>query len=257
MVAGAGAVATVTALAVSPFTASADTGTVSSTTTLKAPPAVTNGHAAIFIAKVAATTKGSGRPTGTVTFTITGSNSATVPCTAANPVTLHKVDRAVCQVAGGLLLPANSPYTVNASYSGDTTFAVSSANASVAVPKSSAKVTLSVDAKPAGKQASTFTATVTGPGAIPTGSVTFVVNAPGHRAKQRCTGGHRQPLGLNDATPPQNVATCSLKAGWLTVRKATKADPTPSSSWYVTALYSGDTNYGSVVSAPLTGVAKS
>jgi hypothetical protein len=243
IVAGAGALATATALALSPFSASA-AGTTASVTKLKMPSSVGNGQAAVFIAPVVSSTKGSGRPTGTVTFTITGSDASTVDCTAGDVVTLHKRDRAVCNVAAGLLSPSASPYAVSAVYSGDDTFAGSNASGSEPVTATNTTITVSYDAKPASKQATVFTATVTGHGGTPTGTVTFVVAAPGHPSKARCSpGGRTQPVGPDASTPPNNVAVCNLRPGWLTVRKATKSNPHPTSTWTVVATYNGDANF--------------
>jgi len=255
-VAGAGAVATVTILALAPFTASA-VGTAATTTTLKAAASVANSHAATFTATVAASTKGSGKPTGTVTFTITGSDSSTVDCTVSDTVKIHGRGKAACQVAAGSLSASASPYAVKAVYSGDGTYAGSSASISEAVTTAKSHITLSFDAKPASKQQTVFTATVTGGSGTPTGTVTFVAAAPGSHSKARCSpGGRVQPLAVNGATPPQDVATCTLKAGWLVVKKATKSNPQPSSSWTVVATYSGDANFG-MSSTTLSGVARS
>jgi hypothetical protein len=258
VVVGAGAVATMTTLAVNPFSASA-AGSAATTTTLKAPASETNGHSATITAVVAAATSGSGRPTGTVTFTVTGSDAGTVACTGGNSVTLRHKDKAVCKIASGLLSSSASPYSVAASYSGDGTFAGSTAHASVAITAAVSRITLSYDAKPASKTATTFTATVTGgSGAAPTGTVTFVATATtGHAAKFKCSpGGRTQPLASNGDTPPSQVASCTLRSGWLLLKKTTKADPSPSTSWSVTASYNGDVNYLSS-STSLEGTVKS
>jgi hypothetical protein len=63
-------------------------------------------------------------------------------------------------------------------------------------------------------------------------------------------------VGPDASTPPNNVATCSLRAGWLLVRKATKSNPHPSSSWTVVATYNGDANFRSS-SKTMSGTANS
>jgi hypothetical protein len=255
-VAGAGVVATATTLALTTFSASA-AGEAATSTSLKAAASVTNSHAATFTASVTASTPGLGKPTGTVTFTITGSDASQVPCMTSDAVTIHGKGKAACQVAAGSLSASASPYAVTAVYSGDSTYAGSSANLSEVVTTAKSHVSLTFDVKPASKQQTVFTATVTGGAGTPTGTVTFVAAAAGQHAKAKCSpGGRVQPLSVNAATPPQDVATCTLKAGWLIVKKATTADPHPSSSWTVVATYNGDANFGTS-SATVSGVAKS
>ena len=254
--AGAGVVATVTTLALTSFSASA-AGTAATTTTVKAAASVANSQAATFTASVAASTAGLGKPTGTVTFSLTGSDSSSIDCTGSDTVKLHGKGKASCRVAPGSLSASASPYAVKAVYSGDGTYAGSSASISEVVTAARSHVSLAFDAKPASKQQTVFTATVTGGSGTPTGTVTFVAAAPGQHAKAKCSpGGRVQPLSVTGGPPPQDVATCTLKAGWLIVKKATKADPSPSSSWTVVATYSGDTNFGPS-SSTLSGVAKS
>jgi hypothetical protein len=175
----------------------------------------------------------------------------------SDTVNLHGKGKAICRVASGSLSASASPYAVKAVYSGDSTYAGSSASISEVVTTARSHVSLAFDVKPASKQQTVFTATVTGGSGTPTGAVTFVAAAPGQHAKAKCSpGGRVQPLSVNSGPPPQDVATCTLKAGWLTVKKATKADPQPSSSWTVVATYSGDANFGPS-SSTLSGVAKS
>jgi hypothetical protein len=255
IVAGAGAVATVGILALNPFSASATTDAVATTTTVTGPASVATGHAVTFTATVSPNTTGSKpvvKATGGVTFTITGSGAASATCT--NIPAVNGKGKAVCKVAAGSLLASASPYSVTAVYQSDGTFAGSTGNASEPVTQATAHVKLSYDVKPVSGAATTFTATVTGGGgAMPTGTVQFTVAADGPNGKLVCNpGGKNQPLSASSDPTPVAEATCSLSAGWL--KTATKGDPHP--SWAVAASYSGDGNFASN-SATIRGTAKS
>ena len=88
--------------------------------------------------------------------------------------------------------------------------------------------------------------------------MTFVATATtGRSARFKCSpGGRTQPLASNGATPPLQVASCTLRSGWLLLKKTTKADPSPSTSWSVSADYTGDANYQSSA-ATIGGTVKS
>jgi hypothetical protein len=66
---------------------------------------------------------------------------------------------------------------------------------------------------------------------------------PSKKKDFRCTLGNTQTLTSSDGTPPVASATCGLKAGWLIVATASKADPKPESQWSVTAQYNGSNAY--------------
>jgi hypothetical protein len=261
---GAGAVATVSALALSPFSANADPTPTATTTTVTAAGTVTTGRVAIFIAAVSPfktlpphVTKAG----GTVSFTITGKNSLPVSCVGGNSaLPLNGKGKAACKVAANGVLAAQSPYTVTATYTGATGFAGSQGVLSQAIGKARTGVKITYDAKPTGGSATTFTATVTnGSGPLPTGTVLFAVSSsPGANHKAlKCAGGNNQPVSANGATPPiLAVATCSLSSGWFKVASASKANPHPSSSWNVTAVYSGDGSYGASHLASKQGTSK-
>lgn len=259
IVAGAGAVATVGTLALNPFSASA-VEVPATTTTVVGPTTLTTGHAATFTATIApfkTPTTPVVKATGTVTFTITGSDASTVNCT--NTPALSGKGRSTCRVAAGGLLSAAAPYSVTAAYSGDggTNFGPSSDTISQAVTAATAHVKLTVDAKPISGSASTFTATVTGRGgALPTGLVEFTVASDGTPAKRTCANSAKfntEILSPNSGTPPVAQAVCSLPAGWL--KTASSADPHP--SWTVVAQYQGDGNFQFGATATMTGTAKS
>jgi large repetitive protein len=250
VVAGAAAVATVGTLALDSLSASAD-GQTATTTTVKAPAKVTTGHAVTFIAAISPPKTGTGpvvKATGSVTFTIVGSDSSTVSCTGGNSPTLNGKGDAVCKVASASLLASASPYTVTAAYGGDDNFASSTGTLTQTISAATSHLKLTYDAKPTSGSATTFTATVTGGnGSLPTGSVQFAVSstpAPGNASLLKCTGGNSEALSNNAATPPAMTATCALNAKWFKVPAATKSDTHPVATWTVTASYKGDANFG-------------
>jgi hypothetical protein len=256
-IAGAGAVATVGTLALNPFSASADGAPT--TTSVSAPTSLSTGHAVNFTAIVTPTTAIPGtKPTGTVTFTITGSDNSSVACAGgiSNPA-INGKGKAVCKISSGTLTASASPYAVTAVYSGDTTFAGSTGNLSQTVNEATTHISLSFNPKVTSGAATTVTATLSGgSGALPTGNVAFVVTSgnPTKSYDLNCGAGKVasqadfQALSSNGATKPEAVASCSLVAGWFNVPSSTTNDPHPSSSWQVTATYGGDGNYGRALS---------
>jgi hypothetical protein len=259
IVAGAGALATASTLALSPFSASA---AVTTTTTVTAP-AATTGHAVKFTAKVSPSKTTSApvtKATGNVTFTITGSNSSSVPCVGKNPAPITTTGRAFCKVASGALTASDSPYSVTATYSGGNGFGGSTGNMTETIGLAPTVVKVTDDGPPATHTASTFTATVSGSSAAgaPTGTVTFIVTAKPHgKLVCQAPGGKTQPLEATDSTPPQMAATCTLPTNWLKLKKATKSDPNPQNSWTVTAIYNGNGSYAAGSYGTKSGIAKS
>jgi len=168
-------------------------------------PSVT-GQSVSFSATVAPLSPATGAPTGSVTFAITGTGGGSVACDGGDTVALSG-DTAPCDVAAGLLAQY-SPYTVAATYSGDSNYAPSNGSVSQTVSKATATiaVTSSVPGQLYTGQAVTFTATVTPPaGATLTGHVVFTVVSSGGQVST-CDGGDSQPLsGL--------TATCNFAAG--------------------------------------------
>jgi large repetitive protein len=171
-------------------------------------PTVT-GQPVSFTATVAPVLPSTGVPTGTVTFSITGTGGS-VPCDGGtNTVMLDGSDMAQCSVAAGLLA-AGSPYTVSAAYSGDTNYAASTGTTTQDVSRATATigVTSSVSSPVSGQPIS-FTATITGinpPGmGTPTGSIVFsVVGSNG--TNETCQGGDTVPLSGSSAA-------CNFPAG--------------------------------------------
>ena len=218
-------------------------------------PTVT-GQSVSFTATVAAKSPATGTPTGSVTFAINGTGGGSVACDTTGDTVPLSGDTATCSVAAGLLAQY-SPYTVSATYSGDSNFATSSGTVSQTVSKQTATiaVTSSVPGQLSTGQPVTFTATVTPSGSgTPTGDVVFTVTGAGAYTAT-CDGGDTQPLsGL--------TATCNFAAGlsakplYYTVT-ATLKDPnftTPVAGSYVQQMVKANTST-TVTGVPSTLIA--
>lgn len=172
-------------------------------------------------------------PTGTVTFTVDPLGSTTsLTCDNGNAPTLQPASTgstATCAFAAGLLA-ADSPYTVTATYNGDSNFAGSTETVTRVIRPGPTTTTLSSSNTPSVTgQPLTYTATVaatipsTG---MPTNSVTFSIT--GHDGTSfPCDNGDLQTLNSSD------MAQCNLAAGLA-------ASDSP---YTVSAAYSGDSNY--------------
>ena len=169
-------------------------------------PTVT-GQSVDFTATVGVLSPATGTPTGSVTFAINGTGGGSVACDSGDSVPLTG-NMASCSVAAGLLAQF-SPYTVTATYSGDSNFVTSNHSITQTVSKQTATiaVTSSVPGQLFNGQAVTFTATVTPSGSgTPTGNVVFTVVNTNGVAQQTCDGGNTQPL-------VGTSATCTFAAG--------------------------------------------
>jgi hypothetical protein len=264
MAAGSSILVAAASLTVVPM-AAAVTGTAPTSTAVAAHPStIVAGRALTIVAKVtpvtgvastarramrfrvhkaSAATGNVGVPTGTVTFTITGQNSATADCTSGDAVAMHH-GRATCKIATEVLTHVGSPYTIKATYSGDTNFAGSVGTTSETVNKSKSNMKLRIDSKPMSGTPNEVTANVrAGPGgSLLTGKVLFAVAAtpPTPRGKRICLGGDSQPLAV---TGNVGTAVCILQSGWFIVPKPTRGTPHPKGAWQVSATYSGDGNF--------------
>ena len=246
-----------------PLSASAQ-GTSPVTVTVTAKPAsTTTGHKIAIIAKVTAavtedattlhalhaaraSTANAG-PTGTVTFSITGTpvttNAQTVNCKVTDTIAL-KHGKATCKVPAAMLMAVQSPYTVSVTYSGDSTYASGVGGTTVTVGKARTHSKVTVDSRPRSGTGNTFTDVIHGGpgGSLMTGTVTFAVSDTPSQApaKRKCAGGDVQPVAV---TGNVGTATCVLVPGWFVVPSATHMTPHPHGAWNVTATYSGDGNF--------------
>jgi len=155
-----------------------------------------------------------GTPTGTVTFRDGGSVLGTVPLDGAGKASLT-----TAAVGGG-------SHTITATYNGDASYGAStSAPLSQTVNPGGAAATLTSSLNPSSLgQPVTFTATVSGSGATPSGSVTF-------------------------RDGPASLGTVALNgAGVATLTTGGLA----TGSHSITAVYGGDANFSAATSAVLT-----
>src|SRR5712692_1014932 len=183
------------------------------------------GQSVTLTATVSVNPPGAGTPTGTVTFK---DGSATITCNGGSQTVSS--GQATCTTTS---LSGGAHNTITAVYSGDGNFSTStSANLSQTVSKAptTTAVTSSVNPSLSG-QSVTFTATisVTAPGSgTPTGTVQF-------------------KNGASNLGTAQNVSTTN---GVTTATFSTSALAVGSHS--ITAVYSGDTNFGTSTSSALT-----
>jgi large repetitive protein len=190
-----------------------------------------SGAAVILTAAVAATSPAGGTPTGTVTWSIVGTDGSVVTCNTADTVKVA-AGSAKCVIAKGALFAADAPYSVMASYSGSTSFTPAVGSFSQQLTKAPTKLKLqSSAARTSPGVAVTFTATVTPTPAssIPlSGSVTFTVtDGFGHAVLCPGSGaGSTAGSGNGDF-----VATCTVASGVLLFAN---------SPYQVVATYSGD-----------------
>jgi hypothetical protein len=197
---------------------------------------------------------------GTVTWTITGSDESTVPC--GRSTTVVKSSGAVfCLVNRGVLQAASSPYTVKASYSGDgSNFApgVGTLTQTIGINQPSLTIRLPVGPSNGGPSTVTATATVSGGVGTPllTGNVIFSISS---NVSTACTNGSAVPrsaaksVALGSDGSNANVATCQLPAGWITVPSATPTRRHPRTRWTITATFEGNGNFQSVFERARSG----
>ena len=123
------------------------------------------GQPVTFTATVTPVPAGSIKPTGTVTLSIDGNPVAIVPVNASGQVTFTTSALSVAS------------HAITATYNGDPNFVTSIGSLTQVVNQASTTTTLTPSVNPSTLgQPVTFTATVSGTGGTPTGSVTFVVD---------------------------------------------------------------------------------
>jgi hypothetical protein len=185
------------------------------------------GQTVTFTATVDVVAPGSGTPTGTVTFK---SGAYAISCGAGSSTTLNASRQATCQTS----FAATGDRSITAVYDGDANFAASTTSSlAQTVNKSDTIMGLTSSSNPSkAGQTVTFTATVdvTSPGAgTATGSVTFKDGT----TTISCAAGSSITLSAS------RQATCL-------VAYATMGNHS------ITAVYSGDANYNTSTSSPLT-----
>ncbi|MFK0261389.1 Ig-like domain repeat protein [Streptomyces angustmyceticus] len=200
------------------FTTAAATATqtvlpdATTTTVSDAPEPSVAGQPVTFTATVAPAAPGAGAPTGTMTFDF---GDGTDPVAAAVVAGVATAEHAFAGTAG-------SPYTVTATYGGDTDFTGSAGSTGHFVDRAAADVVITVapDTSVPGQPVTvTATLSASAPGAgTPTGTVT---------------------VDFGDGTAPVAVP---LVGGAATVTHAWAG--TAGSPYVVTVAYSGDTDFG-------------
>ena len=162
------------------------------------------GDSVTFTATVAATS-GGGTPTGTVTFTVGGTAQSPVPLDGSGQATYT-----TASMAGG-------SQTIEAAYSGDTTYTTSANTLTQTVDQIGTTTALASSQNPSnGGDSVTFTATVAaasgGGTPTPTGTVTFTVD------------GVAQPPAAVDGSGQASFATDALAPGAHTIDAAYSGD---------------------------------
>ncbi|MGO9914629.1 MAG: beta strand repeat-containing protein, partial [Isosphaeraceae bacterium] len=185
----------------------------------------TYGQSVTFTATVAATGSGAGNPTGTVTFDDGSTTLGTGTLSTSNGVTTATYTTAALSVGAG--------QEITAVYSGDPNFAAStSAALSQTVNQAATTTTVKSSTDPSVYgQSVTFTATVapTSPGAgNPTGTATF-----------------------KDGSTTLGSGTLSTSNG-VTTATFTTASLSDGAGQEITAVYSGDPNFTTSTSPPLS-----
>jgi type II secretory pathway pseudopilin PulG len=221
-------------LVLSQVVSKAPTGT---SLTSSANPSVT-GQPVTFKAKVSVNAPGSGTPTGTVTFAIKLAGGGTVNCSNGNVANLSN-GQPTCLVPTALVA-SGSPYSVTATYSGDSNFLTSSGSQTQTVNKAGSTTTLGSSANPSvSGQTVAFTASVTAnaPGSgTPTGTVTFTIKPAG--------GGTVNCTTTNSPSLSNGQATCVIPNALIA----------SGSPYTVTATYNGDSNYNTSATSQIQTV---
>jgi large repetitive protein len=136
-----------------------------------------SGRPGLFTATIAPVSPGTGTPSGTVTWTITGADSSQPVC--ANG-TIGVVNRRTlveqCRIPQGVLAASGSPYVVSVAYSGDGSYAASTGTFNQVVTPATTRTFVAGTRLPLFPSTNVgFTASVVPSvfGGPPTGSVTF------------------------------------------------------------------------------------
>jgi hypothetical protein len=138
---------------------------VPTTTTVTATPTTVLAGSGVVVWTVDVTPASDGPITGTGTWTLSGASSGPLSTNSFTPGSPFNV------TASGL---SADTYTLTVTYPGNQTFGASSGSASATFTAQTATVALSSSLNPSvAGQAVTFTATVTGSGPMPTGTITF------------------------------------------------------------------------------------
>ena len=203
-------------------------------------PVVNSGRPVNFKAVVSPNKGNVAHATGAVTWTIVGQDGSTVACSNSS-ATLSKQGKANCSINKAILLAAASPYTVTATYAGDANYSTSTSTFSETVNPATTHVKVYFSARPSSGAATTVYARVSagvGTKAITGGTVVFSISVTGPGKNYVCGGIKNN----NSQAVVDNIATCTLPAGWIVVPTMSKNQPKPRAKWGVTAVYFSPTS---------------
>ena len=213
-------------------------------------PLVTSGKPVVFFAQVSPVKVGKIRVGGTVTWILTGRNGGRLSCTVATP--LNHGGKSKCRIEKDALRSATAPITVTAKYSGDSTFAPSSASTTQEADAGVTRVHVVMPVKPTSDASTLIQAYMKdGPGTgLIVGNVTFVITSGLSRAGVTTTcEGQFTPASVIDSKPVLGgVATCRLRAGWIVNPPSTGPHSSKRTSWSITATYVGSRSFSSSTS---------
>jgi hypothetical protein len=206
---------------------------------------IVSGQLATFKAVITPNKVGKSGISGSVTWTIAGSDGSSLSCSSTNKFGSSGVS--LCKVDKAILLAAGSPYTVTAAYGGDANFAPVTQSIPYTVTVATTRMTIKYSPKPQSSVSTTIVATVkSGPGsAAVTGNVTFAVAASfaAKGVKPFCEGTNPVPSANNTQPLVNGKATCVLPAGWLAVQPSSSANKHPKTRWTISASYGGNTSF--------------
>jgi hypothetical protein len=184
-------------------------------------------------------------PTGTVDFTVFGpgdANCSAAPVFSSTGNAVSTTGGVTTATSANFTPTAAGDYHVVAHYSGDANYtaltsACGAANETETVSPVAPTVTTAVSPNPVALGGAFHdTATLTGSGAPPTGTVDFTVFGPNNTT---CTG-----------TPAfTSTGNAVSTTGGVTTATSTSFTPTAAGSYRVVAHYSGDANYGALTTA--------
>ena len=205
---------------------------------------ITSGKAISFGSAITPAIVGKTKITGTVDWTVTGADGTVVPCSTIKPMTGG--GKARCSIANGVLLAKDAPFTVVASYSGDANFGPSTGSTTFAMTPTKTIIKVTLDAPPSSGSPTTATATIKGGPAtsLIDGTVVFTISSSRPAgASPHCSGTAKSPLANNIQPVVDQVATCTIPAGWVTVAKPTPTDKHPYTAWSISAVYNGNDSF--------------
>ena len=200
--------------------------TVTNVTASANPPV--NGQSVTYSATVVPVGPGSGTPTGTVTFSVTGPKKPALTCTGGNTVTVSG-GSATCMISASKLT-AGATYSVAVAYSGDSGFSASNGSGQQTIAQGATGVTLTSNANPSVSGAAVTiqasVAAISPANGTPTGTVTFGI-----------TGAD------NSVATCKNADTVKLSGGNARCVLAAGSLVASSGPYTVTASYSGSTAF--------------